>query len=243
MPPQEAPSGPIRPRLYADLPPMVSTVIVHVTVGDGVATWIVAVATAALFVTTGFLFLSTRRMVGVTASEVAIERDRLAAAQRPHVYAVTLDEWVTERTPYLDHRARQVIPLANAGPGIAHNVTGLLRFADGIFVPIFPVTIQPGERLDARLNWGGDFRGNSWKNAHGFLAYRDVAGVAWVTEYSIRESNSALFFEFEWSGLLSDFGNIYERMGILLGTVVMRGEMTNTLDRILGESMGGRRPS
>jgi len=214
------------------------TPTIHVTSGEGLATWIVAFATVSLFVATGLLFWATKRMVTTAAKQVGIEQDRIAAGQHPHVYPVTLDPWVTTTPPYADGRARHVIPLANAGPGIAHNTTGILVFSDGVFSPIFPLTIQPGQELDARLDFGGgEARGlEGWKNAHGFLVYDDLVGVKWMTEYNVRQSNGgSLFFEFQWSGLLSDFGDLTKRFNIPASA--MRGEMNNTLDRAISASV------
>jgi hypothetical protein len=90
---------------------------------------------------------------------------------------------VRQKSPYEAGRARQVIPLSNAGPGIAHNVTGYLRFyPDGVFVPVVPLTIQPGETLDASFDWGGEPRQDRWEDARGFLVYDDVAGETGLTE-------------------------------------------------------------
>ena len=80
------------------------------------ATWLVAAATLGLFVFTACLFAATYGMVKTAARQVGIEERRLAAAQRPHVYPVTLDPWVRQLPPYEAGRARSVIPLANAGP-------------------------------------------------------------------------------------------------------------------------------
>src|SRR5437868_6284819 len=119
--------------------------VIRVEMGSDAATWVVAAATVALFGATGLLFWATSRMVRTSARQVDIGAKRAAAAQRPHVYPVTLDPWVAQEYAYANGRAREVIPVANAGAGIAHNVTGMLKFAEGgVFVPLIPVTLQPG---------------------------------------------------------------------------------------------------
>jgi hypothetical protein len=77
---------------------------IHVTSGEGLATWIVAIATVALFIATGLLFWATKRMVSTSASQVKIEQNRIAAGQRPHVYPITFDPWVTQIPPYAASR-------------------------------------------------------------------------------------------------------------------------------------------
>lgn len=112
--------------------PVAATTIVRVVTENDTPTWVVAIATVLLFIATFFLFLMTRRMVGTAAAQVTIDADRAAAAQRPHVYPVTLTEWAMHTKPYDDSRWSQMIPIANAGPGIAHNTTGILRLSNGV---------------------------------------------------------------------------------------------------------------
>jgi hypothetical protein len=198
------------------------------------ATWTVAGATLGLFLFTACLFAATYGMVKTATRQVGLEEKRLAAAQRPHVYPVTLDSWVRQEPPYEAGRARKVIPLANAGPGIAHNVTGYLRFHDGVFVPVVPLTIQPGQMLDASFDWGGDYRPDRWNDARGFLIYDDVAGETWLTEYYVKESNQGLFFDFEASGPLRDFGNLHRRYDIRPDFI--HGPANRPLDRALSQA-------
>lgn len=205
-----------------------------VTLLADAATWTVAGATIGLFIVTGCLFAATFGMVKTAARQVGIEEKRVAATQRPHVYPVTLDAWVRQKPPYDAGRARQVMPLSNAGPGVAHNVTGYLRFHDGVFVPVVPLTIQPGEMLDASFDWGGDYRPDRWEDARGFLVYDDIAGETWLTEYYVKESNQGLFFDFEASGPLSEFGSLHQRYDIR--PEFIRGEANRPLGRALAQS-------
>jgi len=198
------------------------------------ATWTVAAATIGLFAVTGLLYRATYKMVKAARAEIGIEETRIAAGQRPHVYPVTLDPWVRATVPYQEGRAQGVFPLANAGPGIAHNVTGYLRFEDGVFVPVIPLTIQPGQTLDASLDWGGDWRPEKWADARGFLVYCDVAGEIWVTDYYVRESNQGLFFDFDNSGPLAEFGNLHQRYDIR--PEFIKGPANRPLDRALSLS-------
>jgi hypothetical protein len=206
----------------------------NVVIAGDPATWTVAIATVGLFFVTGMLFWATYGMVKTATSEIGIEEKRLAAEQRPHAYPASLDPWVRQQPPYASGRAREVIPLSNAGPGIAHNVTGYLRFTDGVFVPIVPLTIQPGQTLDASFDWGGSPRQDQWKDARGFLVYDDVAGETWLTEYYVRQSNQGLFFDFEASGRLREFGNLHDRYDIR--PEFIRGEANRPLDRALAQA-------
>ena len=63
------------------------------------------------------------------------------------------------------------------------------------------------------------------------LRAKPGAPETWCTEYYVRESNERLFFEFEQSGRLAEFGDLFRRFGIALGAV--RGAINRTLDQAL----------
>jgi hypothetical protein len=181
------------------------------------ATWVVAVATVGLFVVTGLLFYATYKVSKTAGAQVKVEQSRVAAEQRPHVFPVSVNAWGRGDPPYEGDIRYRLLPLANAGPGVAHNVTGLLKFRDGVFVPIVPLTIPPGQQYDARLDWGGNLRTEGWDGLRGFALYTDLIGDLWLTDFYVRESNQGRFIDIEDTGPLAKFGNLYQRFQLVTG--------------------------
>jgi hypothetical protein len=151
------------------------------------------------------LALVTWRLARSTAGEIRLERDRLAAAQRPHVFPATYTAWV-DGTGRYENRELHVIPVINGGPGVALNVRGTLIFSDQTFVGLVPTSLSAGQSHDMRLNWGGAAR-EDWTDAEGTLTYQDVTGQTFTSTFAVRQDNRR-FFEFgEFSDVKSDDGN------------------------------------
>lgn len=151
------------------------------------ASWLVAGGTLALAAGTVFLALETRVSVKAALRQLAIEKDRLAAAQQPRVFPAPRVEWIDGSPPYAGPVTRQeVLPVTNGGPGVALNVCARLDFGPpgGVFVESVPTSLAPGDRADLRLNWGGVPQ-TDWHNVSGAIHYEDVVGALWRTRFRI----------------------------------------------------------
>jgi hypothetical protein len=139
--------------------------------------WAIGAPTIALAVLTGLLALATFVMARQSRAQVALEKERIEAAQQPHVFPAGSIDWSDGTGSYAGRR-NEVIPLKNGGLGIARNVTGRLHFPDGGYIALvsITITIAPGDTQDVRFNWAGEARGGSWADARGFLRYEDVNG-------------------------------------------------------------------
>ncbi len=169
--------------------------------------WAIGAPTIALAVLTGLLALATFFMARQSRAQVALEKERIEAAQQPNVFPAGSIDWSDGAGPYAG-RGNEVIPLKNGGLGIARNVTGRLHFPDGAYIELVSITIAPGDTQDVRFNWAGEARGGSWADARGFLRYEDVNGVDWRTDFVYREEGpehlSRRFIEVGQYGRVSD---------------------------------------
>jgi hypothetical protein len=143
------------------------------------------------------LAVVTWRLARTSAQEIRIERERLADAQRPHVFPVTYTQWV-DKTERYAQRAFDVVPISNGGPGVALNIRGQLTFASGNPVDFVPTSLGAGQTHDLRLNWPGedDAAEAQWKDASGELMYHDGAGQTFTSTFVVREQNGRRFLEF-----------------------------------------------
>jgi hypothetical protein len=127
------------------------------------------------------------RTLQFAARQIDLDERRQAAAQRPIVSPASPIEWVDRRGQYAEEWMH-VLPIENVSPGPAFGIEGRLHLRGtrpGVYVPIMPVaSVAPGVGTDA----------HDWRDAVGFLRYRDVAGVEWVTEFSVVTGNDRWSF-------------------------------------------------
>jgi hypothetical protein len=122
--------------------------------------WAIGAPTIAFAVLTGLLALATFFMARQARAQVALEKERIEAAQQAHVFPAGSIDWSDGTGSYAGRR-NEVIPLKNGGLGIARNVTGRLHFPDGGYIELVSITIAPGDTQDVRFNWAGEARGGS----------------------------------------------------------------------------------
>lgn len=143
-----------------------------------IGTLCAAGATLALAGVTVWLVASTRLLASETAEQLEIERHRLDAAQRPHVF------------PSPTHRRQdpQRLPLTNAGAGPALNIQGQLAAGppSGTTVGLVPTSLTPGESRDVVVDWLGASPFH-FASVAGTLDYEDIAGGRWRTEFVFDE--------------------------------------------------------
>jgi len=169
------------------------------------ADWFVATGTLAL---AGATFWLARR----AGEQLKVERQRIEAAQRPMVYPLASYEW-TQGIPGsgYDISRQHVLPLKNAGPGVAVNVHGACFFQNPAIggrtsLELEGGTIGPGDLLDARLE--RPLTSGGWAGATGFVVYEDVAGDEWVTHFrfGFGRGNQLVCFH-EQPGLVKKLGD------------------------------------
>lgn len=121
------------------------------------------------------------------------------AAQRPVVYPLVLDDWLTGRTgtPYADWRQLHVLPLKNGGRGPALNVRGVLTLAPGRGGgerQLLGTTIAAGDLLNVQVVPPIDTPPvAALADAHGTISYRDLAGGIWDQGFAFtQDSNGGL---------------------------------------------------
>jgi hypothetical protein len=99
------------------------------------------------------------------------------AAQRPVVYPVLLDEWLSGSAAYQGGGEKRLLPLKNGGRGPALNVRGDLTVtaenADHVH-QILANTIAAGDLLNARLV-PPCVAPTEWSSARGAITFRDLA--------------------------------------------------------------------
>lgn len=109
------------------------------------------------------------------------------AAQRPVIYPLLLDEWLSSHGDgYQDSSRGRLFPLKNGGRGPALNVTGKLTVTSGtssLEHQILGGTIAPGDLLNARLVPASGPPAE-WAGAHGAIAYGDLVGGAYEQRFS-----------------------------------------------------------
>lgn len=149
-------------------------------------------------------------------SNVVIERRRLEAANWPRLFPSPPPTWTAGQGIYAGEASSSVLPVKNAGPGVALNVSGSLDFTnqDGPIVRFVPTTIGPGDTVDLQLDWPNPPsdpapRGlpkvwspkrlvTDWKNVPGRFLCQDVDGGHWLTTFSI-ETQGARNYRHIWT--------------------------------------------
>jgi hypothetical protein len=110
------------------------------------------------------------------------------AAQRPAIYPVLLDDWLSGRGgAYQGSSNNRLFPLKNGGEGLAINVTGALTVTAGASTrkhQILGSTIAAGDLLNARLVPPAGMPAD-WASAHGAVVYRDLAGVTYEQPFTL----------------------------------------------------------
>ena len=128
------------------------------------------------------------------ASRKALEDSwtREWAAQRPVVYPVLLEEWLSGTSGmYRSGAHRRLLPLKNGGRGPALNIRGALMVTseDGEREhAILAGTIAAGDLLIARLV-PPCAAPSDWMRASGAITYRDLAGGTWEQPFEIGKSS------------------------------------------------------
>jgi hypothetical protein len=163
---------------------------------------LVAIGTLGLAFVTFLLVRTTKRMVKTASDELTLEKQRIEASQRPYVLPTPSGRWIEGQTP-----RNEVLPIRNAGGGVALNIRGRLYFPEGTTVSVVPTSLGPGDSTDLRINWGGEPRGGSWANARGYLLCEDVVAVTWRTDYAYREDRRR-YIEVLQIGQLDELGEV-----------------------------------
>jgi hypothetical protein len=104
------------------------------------------------------------------------------AATRPDVLVHVTDEWATGTGRYAG-RAKAVLPLVNAGPGVAINVRGVLRWATvryGARSVFTASNMAPGATIDVRLEHEALAE---WEGQNGAIFYSDLSGHEWYNQF------------------------------------------------------------
>jgi hypothetical protein len=156
------------------------------------ANWSVAIGTIAVAVATLALAWVTRRSVRTATDELRLERQRLTAAQWPRVFPNPPLTWSEGAPPYnQDPRPwASVLPVKNAGPGVALNVRARLDWSApaGVHVESVPTSLAPDDSADLRINWGVQPR-TDWADVSGALTYSDITGAVWQTHFHVSIGN------------------------------------------------------
>jgi hypothetical protein len=101
------------------------------------------------------------------------------AAQRPVIYPMLTDEWLSGRKGGSSRlSACRLLPLKNGGRGPALNVVGTITVASGGKMRehrILASTVAAGDVLHARLDPPAA-KAADWDSANGSVAYSDLAG-------------------------------------------------------------------
>jgi hypothetical protein len=183
------------------------------------AEWFVALGTLALAIATFSLARQTRGLalgadeevkavrdeaeavresVKVQQSQLDLQRAETRRLARPSVYPVMDSEWARGDGRFaMPNERNSTLVLENAGPGLAWDVRGEVRWRNANSEPcvtkILPTMVLPGQRADVRLEYVID----SWETAEGHLVYADVLSgeAVWRTEFRVSRSGSAYFVE------------------------------------------------
>jgi hypothetical protein len=147
---------------------------------------LVAIGTLLLAAATGALAWFTYQVTRDSRDEIALERRRLEASQRPIVLPAALQPV----TPVSADRRRALV-LMNAGPGAALNVVTTLRWRDPTpFTLTLPqVHIRPTGSIDLLIEAAPGKPtppGLEWLHVDGSIVCNDLAGGTWHTDFLIR---------------------------------------------------------
>lgn len=173
-----------------------------------IGTLIAAGATIGLASVTVWLVVTTRRMVVRAGDEIAIERQRMDDATRPHVFPAPVGSWgdaTGYRTGFADAGDWPgVLPVTNGGPGVAMNVKAQLRQTAGsaLVAETVPTSLGPGESRPLLIAWPSG-HAKAWPaQLVGALYYNDVPGALWETAFRIYEQDSRHLVEVQETRML-----------------------------------------
>jgi hypothetical protein len=127
-----------------------------------IGTLAAAGATLVLAAVTVWLVFTTRRVVSETAEQLAIERGRIEASQRPYVFPAPSADWIRNSGPYSGGHKAELFPVTNAGPGPALNVGGQLQWGPPSGVTVNLVSTRCEQRM---ASWAARSRQAGFREA------------------------------------------------------------------------------
>lgn len=129
--------------------------------------------------------------------QVELQREQLELANRAFVYPWLPHDWVMGTGYWNTADLRlALLPLKNAGPGVARNVRGRVIWNLGPgqwrHAYIAASTIAPGDNENGRISPPTN---DGWSGALGYVRWVDLAGEEWVTYFRMDKKGDLLVGE------------------------------------------------